>query len=312
MEVSTPHSDPDLSFSDLMNSEILLVKLYIGIGIILVLIGCDSSSERFEIDPGDYGQGTKLINVGLCKKGPLISELNSVELATRDSSGVVKTVASGSVDKGGTYTAILQNDLAPGWYALRFNKLANIKNPFAGDLVPIYVDISKFTILYALVKPSIRKAVVSFDQPPVCDIHNTDNNDWFVESHAGLKNIRKFSDGTDAAPVSHAFFAFRHSDSMLLIGRMLDLEIIQTLPWPSEHPTKPSHDRISRTKWIVENGNNGGHQVLDSKNKYTCFGCHENGNVKPASFPLTGTSNICHRCHVGSAGYTNGLYDPSQ
>lgn len=295
-----------------MNIESPLIKLWFEIGTILVLFGCDSSSEKIEIDPGDHGQGVKLINVGLCKKGALISELNNVELVTRSSNGVVKTVASGSVDKGGTYTAILQNDLAPGWYALRLNKLENIKNAAAGDLVPVYVDISKFTILYALVKPSIRKAVVSFDQPPVCDIHNIDINAWLVESHAGWKNIRKFSDGTDAAPLSHAFFAFRHSDSTLFIGRMLDLEIIQTLPLPSGHPSKPGHDRISRTKWIIENRKNGGHQVLELKDKYTCYGCHENGDVKPASFSLTGTSNICHRCHVGSAGYTNGLYDPSQ
>ena len=230
----------------------------------------------------------------------------------RDRTGAIKIVTSGSAEKGGTHTAILPDDLAPGWFGVRINNLTNIDDGISGDLIPIYIDIYDFNIPYVQVKRSIRKALASFDQTASCNIHNTSINDWFIESHAGGKNIRKFSDGADAEPVSRAFFAFRHQDSTLFIGRMLDFEVIQILTRPPDHPTKPNHNQISRTKWIVNKKKNDGHQVLDVKDKHTCFGCHENGAVKPASFSPAGTSNICHRCHVGASGYTNGLYDPSQ
>lgn len=289
-----------------------LVKFSMGILIVYILLACESGSQGRGLNPDDYIAGTKLINVGLCVDGPGETELKSMELVTRDQSGAITIVVSGYVDRGGTYTAKLPNGLKPGWYALRVNNLANMNNVAAGDLMPVYVDISDFNILYILVRRNIRKAVESFDQPAVCNIYNTKINDWFIENHAGKRNIRKYSNSADAEPVSHAFFAFRQSDSMLFIGRMLDMKIIQTLPRPSQGSTKPNNNHLSRTKWIMRSGEKGGHQLHELRDIDACFGCHENGDMKPVSFPATGTSNICHRCHAGAVGYTNGLYDPAQ
>lgn len=198
-------TNKDRYFPNIMISETQLPKRFMVMGIVFMLAACETGTQGFKINPDDYGAGTNLINVGLCENGAGEKDLNSMDLVTRDQAGAVTIVASGSVDKGGTYTAILPGDLAPGWYALRINNLVSINNVAAGDLMPVYVDITDFTILYVLVKRNIRKAVESFDQPATCNIYNADINDWLIESHAGGKNIRKFSDGSDAEPVSHAF-----------------------------------------------------------------------------------------------------------
>ena len=291
-----------------------LIKIAGGILFVLFLVLAAWKSQRQDrrIDPEAYGKGAKLINVGLCKRGSMVKELESVELVKRDKSGAVTVLASASADRHGTYTAKLPDALAPGWYALRVNGLEDIDDGHSADLMPVYVDVSDFTVLYVRMQRSIRKAVESYDEPASCNIHDTGINDWFIESHAGMNNVKKFSDGTDAEPLSHAFFAFRQSDATLYIGRMLDFEIVQTLPRPSEYCTPPAYNGTSRSVWIMEDGERGGHQLFEPKELEKCYECHKDGDVRPGRFPSDGLPNNCHRCHAGAVGYTDGLYDPAQ